>query len=412
MYKKSEIEIKDLKGRSSKMSKEEKIEMLSGYAKECYRKGHKPTKKEIRNKFHLEIYNYFKNIADYHNKAEIEVSLRNCSKEEARRLIIEFVQNKSEDKIYPNRKEIEKALGIKLSTYFKNLRDLYENVNISYSLVENAINKKVLSSHTYNNSELEKQKQLIRDFIKTRVVKGFYPSVQHIQKSLNLSFYNLYNNIFEAYKDAEVEYERPSPILLGKKKEEVFTKIVKELLIKTGFKITRVSIESETDFNRHSDMTVEDKNGIKYLIEIKAYRRDYSIERREFQQLLDYLKKENLPNGIFITTSNTKKCNFGNIQFINGKTLKELLKIHGLGHYIKQIQWIQQSRVNSKERERYRVVMKKKIFDYIRLKTNIPTKKEIQKKFGIDLRTIFGEIRPYEKLLNDVEKLGALTPAT
>ena len=220
----------------------------------------------------------------------------------------------------------------------------------------------------------------------------------------------MYDDIFEAYKDAKVDYERPSPILLGKKKERVFTQIIKELLQKMNFKIIRVSIESMDDFNRNSDMTVEDKYGKKYLIEIKAYRKDYCITKREFNQLINYLEKENLPNGIFITTSNTNRRINDKIYYINGNTLIKLLQVHGLNQHIKDVEWIQNSRVDGKEREKYREIMKGKILDYIKIKGSLPTKREIQQEFKIDLGTIFGRTKPYEKFKKEIENLGTFFP--
>lgn len=177
-----------------------------------------------------------------------------------------------------------------------------------------------------------------------------------------------------------------------------------------GFKILRISIESEKDFNRHSDMTIENKDGKKYLVEIKAYRKDYCIAKREFKQLANYLEIENISSGIIITTSNSKKCEFKQIKFINGENLVELLKSYGLLHYCKQINWIQNSRVNSKEKEEHREMMKNKILDYAKSRDFIPTKREIQEKFRMDIRSIFGEEKPYEKFKKEMEKLSSLTP--
>lgn len=197
---------------------------------------------------------------------------------------------------------------------------------------------------------------------------------------------------------------------MGKKKEKVFTRIAKELLVEMGFKILRVAIESKTDFNRYADLTIQDKHGDKYLVEIKAYRKDYRVSYREFAQLINYLKTEKISKGIFITTSNTRLCKFNNLDFINGEFFKELLKIHGLEACEKEVEWVQQSRVNSKEREEYRMVIKNKILDHIKKTKNIPTKKEIQKLFGIDLRSVFGKIRPYEELLKEAKGLCSLAP--
>jgi hypothetical protein len=268
-----------------KQDKNKKVQMLLDYAKECYKQGHKPTKKEIRLKFHLEIYNYFKNIGDYHKKAGIAISLRNYPKDKAKELIINYLKEKAVQGVYPTRKEIEKELKIHFSSYFKDLKELYDLAEIKYELIQNRIKEKTVMPHTYNKETLQKQRESIESFIKEKVKEGIYPSVNYLQKKLNLAFYNLYNNIFEAYKNAGVDYERISPIILGKKKEQVFTQIVKGLLQKMGFTIQRVSIESETNFNRNADMVVLDKDGNKTLVEIKAYRDDYCITCREFEQL-------------------------------------------------------------------------------------------------------------------------------
>ncbi len=252
-------------------NKNEKIQMLIDYAKECCKNGHKPTKKEIRRKFHLEIYNYFESIPDYHKKAGIILSVRSYSKEEAKKIIVEFLHKNAKNEYYPTRKEIEKELNIKFSTYFKDLKDLYNNADIDYDLVKQNIRNKILTPNTYNPSTLSEQKKSVQELIQQKVKDGYYPSVHYLQHELSLSFYNLYDDIFGAYKDAGIDYERISPIILGKKKELAFTQIVKELLQKMGFTIQRVSIESEKDFNRNSDMAVLDSNGKKFLVEIKAY---------------------------------------------------------------------------------------------------------------------------------------------
>ena len=88
----------------------------------------------------------------------------------------------------------------------------------------------------------------------------------------------------------------------------------------------------------------------------------------------------------------------------------ELLKANGLIKYIGLIEWIQNSRVNSKERWEYKEILKNKILNYVKVRNTIPTKIEIQQKFGVDLRSIFGKPRPYEKLIKEAEKLSTLAP--
>ncbi len=337
----------------SNMSHQEKVELLLRYAKECYKSGHKPSKKEIRKKFHMEIYNYFKNTRDYHRKAYIDVSLRNYRKDHARRILINYVKGKAKNNYFPIRDELERKFKIHFSTYFENLRDLYICANIPYSLAQQAIRRKCLGAHQHSKEKLNQQKTFIWDFIRENTAKCVYPGVTFIQKQLNLSFYNLYNNIYEAYRDAGIKYTRPSPILLGKKKEKLLTKIVKKLLSKMNFKIERISLESNTSFNRYADMTVRDDYGNLYLIEIKAYRSDYNLSRREFLQLSEYLKRENIRYGIFITTSTSVKCDYSNIWLINGNLLKKFLEKYALSYYLPSLNWIQKARVDTEERKKY-----------------------------------------------------------
>ncbi len=389
-------EVKKMKNIAS-LAKKDKISTLLAYARDCYKKGHKPTKRSVRKRFHVEIYNYFKNIGEYHRKAGFEVAVRFLPKETARSMIADYIKKEVRANRYPEFREIERKFKIKFVTYFDTIEQLYKCANIDFSLV-----KKARELSRFSSKEvIAGQKDAIKDFIRKNVAKGIYPSVPFIQKTLNLSFYNLYYDIFQAYKEANAKYDRPSPILLGKKKEEVLTGIIKKLLVKMDFKIKRVSIESDIGFNRRADMTVEDNDGKTYVVEIKAFREDYSVSKRELLQLTTYIKQESVSFGIFVTTSASIKCNYKNILFINGNFLVKLLEKHGLGKYRSKIEWIQSSRVNSVERKEYIRTRKMEIFDYIKMKGGMPTKRDIEKTLRIDIRSVFGRPRPYEKLLDE-----------
>jgi hypothetical protein len=383
----------------SKLDRDEKKELLLQYAKESYKTGHKLTKKEIRKKFHLEVYNYFKDISDYHTKAGIPASMRNYKKEEAKKLIVGYLHKKALNGIYPTRKELEKEFNIHLSTYFRSLKATYDTASINYALVEQNIRNKTVLSHTHDLKTLDEQRKSIKELIKQSVKEGFYPSVHYLQSTLSLSFYNLYDNILEAYSDAGISYERISPIILGKNKERAFTQIIKELFQRMGYIIERISIESKETFNRGADMTLVDKEGNTFLVEIKAYHKDYCITHREFEQLQHYLETEGLQKGIFVTTSISQKCLCENIRFMNGQSIISLLQKYDLSHYIPTIKWVQESRVNSKEKQVHDSQIRAKIIDYVKFQDKMPTKKEIEKKFKLDLRTYFGKVKPFENLL-------------
>ena len=112
---------------------------------------------------------------------------------------------------------------------------------------------------------------------------------------------------------------------------------------------------------------------------------------------------------VSFTTCNTRKCCFSNIHFTNGSKVVELLKKYNLHHYIKLIRWIQESRVNAKEMQRYLENKKKDIINYIKTREYMPTKSEIEKTFKIELRSLLGE-KPYIKLLKEAELLGPFLP--
>jgi len=382
--------------------KEEKRKLILNYAKRIYEQENRfISKREIRSVFHLEIYNYFENIFEMYQQLNIDVPLGYSPREYAISKIIDFVRLKSKEGLYPTKTEIEKELGVHIYTYFQNIEDVYKKSNIYFKLYR--MRASMLNGRLNSREQDFNNRKAILTFIQKNVSKGHYPGITNIQKTLNLAFYHYFNDIIEAYNSANVKYERPSPILLGKQKERVLTLIVKELLFRMDYKIKRGSIESEVNFNRYADITIEDKKGNGFLVEIKAYRQDYGITIREFNQLNDYLKKENISQGIFITTSNTPKCPLKNIQFINGNKLLKLLSTYNLKEYISAIHWIQESRVNSNEKEEYHNRMRQKITDYVQNKAVFPSKKNIEKTFKIDIRTYFGEGEPMQKIKNIIK---------
>ena len=61
------------------MSRDKKRKMILSYARNIYAKENRfISKREIRNKFHLEVYNYFENIFDLYQHIGIDVPHRFC----------------------------------------------------------------------------------------------------------------------------------------------------------------------------------------------------------------------------------------------------------------------------------------------------------------------------------------------
>lgn len=385
---------------NSKLTKNQKRKQILQYAQKIYQKEKRfVSKREIRKVFHLEIYNYFENIFDMYQKINIDVPLYFCPKDYARRKILEFVREKSKEGLYPTKTEITAHFGIRIYTYFKNIKDIYEKANIDFSLYEKR--KYGIEHPLYSEEQITNIKKDIINYILDKTKKGFYPGAHQIQRKHNLSFYRYFTDIEDAYEKAGIEYQRVSPITLGKKKEEVFTRIIIQLLEKMNYKIKRVSIFDEKNRNKGEDIKAS-YNGQDVLIELKAYRKDYSIIKREMMQLNSYLINQNIQKGIFITTSNKVNYKLPNIQVINGYNLFHLLEKYRLDNFIKEIRWIQDERVNLNERINFIELKRKEIIDFVVNFKGIPTKKQIEKNLLLSMKSYFKE-QSFEKLIKKIK---------
>jgi hypothetical protein len=393
------LEVISMNLNKKSISKKRKQEILLQYAKKIFEQEKRfVSKREIRNTFHIEIYNYFKNIFNLYQNLGIEVPLRYCPRKYAITKIIKFIRERSKRGLPPTKGEIEGKFNIQIYTYFKNIESIYEKADIDFKLYQKR--RYYLETHFNSKAKNLENKNKIIKYILSHHSKGVFVGIYHIQKNLNLTFYKYFLNIREAYKAAKINYDRPSPIILGKKKEIVLTEILKELFLDIGFQINRISLECKRNPNKFEDMTLQDSEGNIYLVEIKAYRKDYSITKREFKQLLHYIERNPSAKAIFITTSNSNKCEFDNIHFINGEKLVKILRYWKLDYHIEAIKWIQNAKVSTKERELHRRNVKDKIIEYVKDKKYTPTKQEIEKFLRVDLRTYFSQRNAYQKLLS------------
>jgi len=397
----NEIKNESYKG-INKLSKEEKKKILLNYLQKVYKNEKRlVSKREIRKVFHVELYNYFDNLFSMYQELGIEVPLCFCPKEYAIKKIIEFVKERSKEGAYPTYKEIEVNLGISIRSYFKNIREIYKKSNVNFRLYKERIYYLgyQLNSDEHNRDNIVK----IINFIRDKTKKGFYPGVPQIQKELELAFYKYFNSIQEAYERAGIKYQRICPIVLGKNKERILTKIVILLLRKMQYKIERVSIFDDESFNKGEDIRAIDANGEEVLIELKAYRKDYNIIKREINQLCSYLIEQRLSKGIFITTSNKVNCNSPKIEIINGFKLISLLKQYGLQKFIKQIIWVQEERTNLHERIAFTELKRKEIIDFIINFKGIPTIKQIESSLFLDMRSYFKDVHNFDYLIKEIK---------
>jgi len=230
----------------------------------------------------------------------------------------------------------------------------------------------------------------ILSLIRANVKKGVYPSTIFIQEKLNLSFYNYFKNIYEAYEKAGVDYSRPCPIILGKKKENILTNISIYLLQRMGYKIKRVSIFDDELYNRGEDIFIVDLENNEYLVELKAYGRTKRVTKREINQLARYVKNKQKSKGILITTSEVVSKTDEDVTIINGKELVKLMHRHRLTSFLEEIKWIQLAKVNKKETVEIKNKKYHEIIQFIIDNPKITKPKDFERILRLDLRTYFG----------------------
>lgn len=380
------------------MVKEKIQNAMIGYARKVYRKsGKAPTKKDIRREFRAEVYNYFKNMKDLCLKAGIRPSSRALDFETRRKIVIDFVKNCAKNRKYPTQKDMQNKFGLQLRTYFRKppLLSVYKEAKVEYSKVLGEIKKRIGNARKKRNAyeTVEEGREAISKYINRKVASGRYPGVLEIQRSLKMAFYRYFKDIHGAYEYANVKYDRPCPIVLGRKKEVLMTNIAEKIFRKMGYRIIRVSIKSKEDCNSGPDMVLKDNSGNMILVEIKAYRKNQYITVREMNQLRKYLEQWNVKRGILLTTSESERGQTSNILFINGAKLKSLLKRHGFVNEIGNIVWIENAEVTRKEVIEHRNMARKSIIEYVRSQRHIPTKTEIERTLSLDTRSCFSSLR-------------------
>jgi len=381
------------------IDKDQKRKIILGYVQKIYDQEKRfVSKREIRKIFHVELYNYFTNISDMYQSLEIEVPLCYCPKDYAKKKIVEYVREKAKNGIHLGGREIERALGISLRTYFGKTRALYLAANVDYELRV----KKIKQNRFYSKHKIDEQKQRIIKYIKMRNKNGYFAGINEIQHRLKLNFGKYFQSSKEAYDKAGIDYERVCPIILGKNKEKIVTKIVLHLLVEMGFTIKRTSIFDHKEFNRGPDIEVLDQEGNMVFVEIKAYHKRYWITLREIKQLQRYMKQRNVSKGIFITTAIKINSNPKHIQVVNGESLINFLCRYRLNKFVEKIKWVQQEKVNFLDSRQKKELIRKKIVCYILANPNISYFAEVERAMGIDKRTYFGRI-PKEKILKKIK---------
>lgn len=122
------------------MGKVEKTTMVLNYVKSSVKKGIYPKGSELHKKFR--IYDDLNlNMKDIYRILGVNLLLvpnkPAQTKEEVKKLLIEYVKNEVKKKHYPSRREIENNFHVRLQGIFDGIENLYKEAKISYRRIEN-----------------------------------------------------------------------------------------------------------------------------------------------------------------------------------------------------------------------------------------------------------------------------------
>lgn len=325
------------------------------------------------------------------------VARRFRTKEEGRKIITKYVKDSIRSGHYPSTNDITKRFRAYFYTYFKDTRELYGRTGILYHIAKRA--KKMQKGKSITGRKrrfpLDVGRKKIIKYIKNEAKWGHLPGRHEIQENLGISLFSYFKDTGDAYKAANVNFEKgiKNPFL-AIEKEKKLTDVSITLLNKIGFEVI--------EFYRRtgSDILVKDSEGNLIPVELKAYHRNVNIPlsnvfmayENEIDQLQRYITKEKSPFGILITTTDRIRIDVpSNIRLINGKNLISLLKSHGLSEHVKTVHWIRNT-YSRTDRKLHEQKIKKSIISYIRKqqKNGIhPSMRNIQLKFKINISTYF-----------------------
>lgn len=248
-------------------------------------------------------------------------------------------------------------------------------------------------------------KEEILNYIRMEVANGYCPTYMGIEEKFHTNMRTHFSGIRDAYELAGVPYKREPNPFLNYEKEEKLTAISVRIFIKKGYFIEKTSIGPR---GSGPDIILKDRNENLIPVEIKAYHRFGKIKgkqgdkfskylRNEIAQLLRYEVQLKSPYGYLVTSTDRKTFQHINkrVRILFSKDIKKLLIEYGMQHELTTIDWIREtvSLVETKERiESVRnaiMVFVKKEFE----KGKYVSKREIQKKFRIDLRSYFKSMK-------------------
>lgn len=248
-------------------------------------------------------------------------------------------------------------------------------------------------------------KEEILEYIRAEVAKGHYPTFMEIEEKFRTNMRTHFSGIRDAYELAGIPYKREPNPFLKYEKEEKLTAISVKIFRKMGHLIEKTSIGPQ---GSGPDIILKSKSGELIPVEIKAYHRFGKIKekqsdknskyfRNEIAQLLEYEMQLKSPYGYLVTSTDRKTFQHTDprIRILFSKDIKKLLIEYGMKNELNTLDWIREKASLTETEEKIKAI-RNAIVTFVQKKIEneqYVSKREIQAKFKIDLRSYFKNMK-------------------
>lgn len=316
------------------------------------------------------------------------------SREYKLKQVIDYVKNEIEKGNYPSHKDLKQKFTT-IGYYKIHLDDIYSSLDINMLKIP-------VHKSKYCRTILQKG---FMDYLKKEVNKGHYPTRRYLERKFKTSITPMFKSIRDLYSQAGVNYKQENSQELKNKKAGLLTKIVLSILPKLGLEV----LEVRGVHNRGVDIVASNYQNNIIGVEIKAHNKYEPIKRRNFLQLIRFLKQENLNKVILITTSSrvqNKGFILNNMEVIDYEKLRSLCT----DSQILQLDYIRNVSIHQKTNER--IIKRKLIIDYAKKLADEGkdiTHRGISKDLNLRIYSYFDSIYDLynqAKLLPPIGKIG------
>jgi len=248
-------------------------------------------------------------------------------------------------------------------------------------------------------------KEEILEYIKLEAAKGHYPTFMEIEEKFRTNMRTHFSSIREAYWLAGVPYKREPDPFLRYKKERKLARISVKVFRKMGYMIEKISIGPR---GRGPDIILKNRNGDLIPAEIKAYQKFGKIKEKrgdtfsrylgnEIAQLLKYETQLRSPYGYLVTSTNRKTFQHTDqrIRILFSRDIRKLLIEYGMEKELRTLDWIRETTSLAEKEEKIKTTQNA-IVDFVKKeleKGKYASKREVQAKFKIDLRSYFKSMK-------------------